>query len=777
MSAAPRFSIIVPVFNGQDTLPRCVRSVLDQREPLGGFELILIDDCSTDGTLAFAQDLAARHRNVRVARTPTNGGPGIARNAGIEMAAGDWLIFLDCDDMLAPDALARLSAFIESPENVNCDCVGYNWAYADGPARRVDHEWLLQPRMELLRRYLSLQMDGSVIYTAVRARLIRKAGMRFEAGYHEDVDYLFKLYFHAEEIRYTDAPIYIKHQRPGSIVNTVTTRHLQGFFRAWMAIKCHLQSAVPTQWDDLAPFFTRGTSAVIATRLREIRYKAHTSEPASDLYRALYQQIREHCPNIAKAVLALPPTTYNRMSTFFIETMENLALSDRERAERIDDFIDSCKGKSWSCNDLQHSVFLAPGEIRTCCKRFFVDGEMRGDVVLIDLEQQGRQHVSPAEIAKAKHDLHRAINRGDRTACDGCPFLEYKEWEDLSNLSVAYLSLEYHSVCNLRCTYCSDTYYGGKRARYDVGSLVSEMIEGGFLSATPAIVWGGGEPTADRDFTPIATLLAEKFPSVRQRVLTNSVKHSPLVEKLLRGDKAVITTSLDAGTRETFNLIRGKDKLAQTLATIRRYAAAAPDNVTLKYIFTRGNTSIEECQKFAELVAQSGLLGCSFQISSDFKDERIDIDALQAMVLLYAKLTADGAEIVFFDDLIRHRLIGLDPATEKTLRDGLARYLPEPAIATTVELPEVVVWGAGWQAKYLMERSNLLVKTKVAFFADSTPSKIGQTFFGRPVLDPSAILESELPVLIAASQAYPAIVHAARRLGVPASRLLKKVII
>ena len=97
-----RLSVIIPVFNSQTTLHRCVDSVLSQN--ISGMEVILVDDGSTDNSPAMCDALAARYDSVHVIHRP-NGGLSAARNTGIDAAKGEWITFIDSDDALAPDTL------------------------------------------------------------------------------------------------------------------------------------------------------------------------------------------------------------------------------------------------------------------------------------------------------------------------------------------------------------------------------------------------------------------------------------------------------------------------------------------------------------------------------------------------------------------------------------------------------------------------------------------------------------------------------------------------
>ena len=115
-----RSSIIVPVYNKKDYLGECLESVLTQA--LSDCEMILVDDGSTDGSGAVCDEYAKRDERISVIHKP-NEGPSAARNTGVERAKGDYLIFLDCDDMLAEGFLAAVENTVlanDAPDLVVC---------------------------------------------------------------------------------------------------------------------------------------------------------------------------------------------------------------------------------------------------------------------------------------------------------------------------------------------------------------------------------------------------------------------------------------------------------------------------------------------------------------------------------------------------------------------------------------------------------------------------------------------------------------------------------
>ena len=106
----PKASVIVPVYNAAKTLPRCVESVFAQTEQ--DWELWLINDGSSDGSLSLCREYEASDTRVHVIDKP-NGGVGSARNAGLDAATGEFIAFLDSDDAYEPVFLKTLLALAE----------------------------------------------------------------------------------------------------------------------------------------------------------------------------------------------------------------------------------------------------------------------------------------------------------------------------------------------------------------------------------------------------------------------------------------------------------------------------------------------------------------------------------------------------------------------------------------------------------------------------------------------------------------------------------------
>ncbi|MGQ9606919.1 MAG: glycosyltransferase family 2 protein [Thermogutta sp.] len=130
MTDRPTVSVVIPVWNAARYLPETLRSVLRQTRPPE--EIVVVDDGSTDASAAVAEGFGP---TVRVLRQE-NRGESAARNRGIEAARGEWIAFLDADDLWHPDKLARQLAAVRAHAAV--DCVHTNWWYFGRQNGRVD---------------------------------------------------------------------------------------------------------------------------------------------------------------------------------------------------------------------------------------------------------------------------------------------------------------------------------------------------------------------------------------------------------------------------------------------------------------------------------------------------------------------------------------------------------------------------------------------------------------------------------------------------------------
>ena len=194
-----KLSIIIPVYNAQERLQLCVESVLKQT--FRDFELILINDGSKDDSLAICRKLAEADGRIRVI-DQENRGAGEARNTGIDAAKGEFILFVDADDTIAPDMAERLIALMKEKVDLVC-CAHVEQTEGQAEKRtktyRIpDDPWVTE---DLAACFLEMDRGGHFCYLwnkLFRKSMIDENGSRFHKRFvtGEDLDFMLQYYEH-----------------------------------------------------------------------------------------------------------------------------------------------------------------------------------------------------------------------------------------------------------------------------------------------------------------------------------------------------------------------------------------------------------------------------------------------------------------------------------------------------------------------------------------------------------------------------------------------------
>ena len=202
----PRVSIIIPVYNVETYLRECLDSVCAQT--FGGWECILVDDCSTDSSAAIAAEYPARDTRFRLLRLAENSGQGAARNLGLDRARGEWIAFVDSDDVIAPGYIQRL---IEASDGVDMVIEG---ATCDGVISGRE--------AAALSLYQRRGLGSSPCW-----RLIRRGPVRFTPGMiYEDLEIIDRLLLGCQTVRLLRGSNYHYRPTPGSTIRRFSLRRL-----------------------------------------------------------------------------------------------------------------------------------------------------------------------------------------------------------------------------------------------------------------------------------------------------------------------------------------------------------------------------------------------------------------------------------------------------------------------------------------------------------------------------------------------------------------------
>lgn len=171
-------SIIMAAYNAEKTIELAIESVLNQT--YSNFELLVINDCSKDGTAKLVEDFSAKDNRVRLISNEKNSGVSFTRKHGLEEANGSWIAILDSDDAWAPEKLEKQ---IELQNRTNADLLFTGSAFMDSEGRPID--WYLHAPAEATYRQLLKQNVLSNSSALVRKELYAKH-YAVGDGMHED---------------------------------------------------------------------------------------------------------------------------------------------------------------------------------------------------------------------------------------------------------------------------------------------------------------------------------------------------------------------------------------------------------------------------------------------------------------------------------------------------------------------------------------------------------------------------------------------------------------
>ncbi len=209
----PAVSIIVPVYNSGSTLARAVCSVLNQT--LRAIELLIVDDGSTDDSLAIAETFAATDARIRVVALPMNSGKAHAMNHAAKIARGTWIAVLDADDRYLP---TRLATLVKAGEDYGVDLVADNQLHSDSATGTIFRKAFTAPgagRLIGMSDFIAhsdpaATFDFGILKPMIRADFLRRTGLAYhpDAKLAEDFYYLLEFFYLGGRAWLTHEPLY-----------------------------------------------------------------------------------------------------------------------------------------------------------------------------------------------------------------------------------------------------------------------------------------------------------------------------------------------------------------------------------------------------------------------------------------------------------------------------------------------------------------------------------------------------------------------------------------
>lgn len=244
----PDVSVIIPVYNTEKLIERCLCSVDAQRSSGLSLEVIIVDDGSTDSSGKIADDYAGTHEAATVIHT-AHAGPGEARNIGLSSAKGRWIAFVDSDDALFENCLVCL---IESGENANADIVigKVELIRSDGSTEIVP-DVNTATRLDCKEALRLLILDDG-IRSYIPGKIFRRERIKDEpltAGmFFEDMEWMHRVFGKCDSILMTDILTYKYFRRADSISGAMNMYHLdlvESMRRRYEYIKANFPGLAP----------------------------------------------------------------------------------------------------------------------------------------------------------------------------------------------------------------------------------------------------------------------------------------------------------------------------------------------------------------------------------------------------------------------------------------------------------------------------------------------------------------------------------------------------
>jgi len=252
-------------------------------------------------------------------------------------------------------------------------------------------------------------------------------------------------------------------------------------------------------------------------------------------------------------------------------------------------------GEFLSCQWIEGCLYLHPTNLGFCCtshpggKSSPTIGTYHGGPIPIDF------------VLARRHQLRCENQAGADNACKTCLEARIDSWKAKTR-PLDLLLISNHTLCTQKCIYCdlADANFEMPAYYYMAEQAIKGLLAHDWLAADTYVIWGGGEPTASKEFANLARRLFDAGSHLN--IYTNATRVVPVLLDALREGRCDIVTSVDAGTPETFYRMKYRSNDAVPIrnrpawdvvwSNIQEYTSVAHDRVVVKYVFTQGN--IEE---------------------------------------------------------------------------------------------------------------------------------------------------------------------------------------
>lgn len=268
-------SIIIPVYNSEKYLYDCLNSIYDSNSNLTDFEVITVDDGSSDNSLSILKEYASKYSNFSV-MSKNNEGQSIARNLAISKAQGEYLMFIDSDDCLKENAFSNLLAIIKKT-TIDVDIIGYNAYKIDAQNDKKKYGSQIYPNERIIpmEDFMTNYTYQGVLwkYLFRRTVIIDNKIKMIPGIFHQDEAFVTQGFYFSNNIYFIDLDVYEYHIRENSSITKNDYPHRlklgEDLFVVLDAfLKLKAENLIPSKYSGLSRKIKLYTIDIIISLLR-----------------------------------------------------------------------------------------------------------------------------------------------------------------------------------------------------------------------------------------------------------------------------------------------------------------------------------------------------------------------------------------------------------------------------------------------------------------------------------------------------------------------------
>lgn len=309
-----KISIGIPAYNVEKYIEDCLSSTVKQDLPFSDYEVIVANDGSTDATYSRIVDFAKNYPNFIII-DKVNEGPGAARNACLDRASGEYIVFIDSDDTITENCLGSI---YEQMKKENLDILEYDFICVDEERRQTPR--LIYTQEENKRPFdvvmsgkeyllFSHEFNAMIMLRSYRREFLLEHHLYIIDILHEDENFIPRAYYFAQRVKRSEMFIYEYMLRRNSIMGSYSRRNVFDAVESMRLLKEFVESNISRKEIELRNIIEKRICSVLSsTYTKSIKYELHTDKEMvtrmkkSNLYPFYYMRgkklkiIYDHCP-------------------------------------------------------------------------------------------------------------------------------------------------------------------------------------------------------------------------------------------------------------------------------------------------------------------------------------------------------------------------------------------------------------------------------------------------------------------------------------------------